>query len=198
MLRLLWANVKVRQDGSIRSDEASAALYKTQFVKADLIGSDSSSALQRLDQPRLGPCDNIASDLAMYLSIGTPQRFGGTDLCFIACIDGAIAGAIGVAGLLRTLVRSRTASASGEQQCTVHAAVSAVQVLNIKPSYWARDRFVMPVAKHAYTYIPVKDGPCWAIFLAGQTTFSRGRVIFGCVECVVAETRGPAVLIGFH
>ena len=75
----------------------------------------------------------------MYLSIGTSQLFGGTDLCFIARIDGAISGAAGVAGMLRRLVRSRTASASGEQQCTVHAATSAVQVLNIKPSYWARD-----------------------------------------------------------
>ena len=137
-----------------------SALYKTQFVKADLIGADSLSALQRLDQPWLGPCDNIAPDLAMYLSIDTQQRFGGTDLCFIARIGGAIGGAAGVAGVLRTLVRSRTTNASWEQQCTGRAATSAVQMLNIKPSYWARDRFVKPVAKHAYTYILVKDHPC--------------------------------------
>jgi len=98
-----------------------SALYKTQFVKADLIGADSPSALQRLDQPWLGPCDNIALDLAMYLSISTQELFGGTDLCFIARIDGAIAGAAGVC-VLRMLVRS---SASGEQQRTVHVATSA-------------------------------------------------------------------------
>jgi hypothetical protein len=198
-----WANVKVRRDGSIGSDMASAALYRTQTVEAESVRADASSALQRLDQPWLGPPESAAPDLALYLSIGTPQRFGGTDLCFIARVEGAIAGTAGVADVLRTLLLSRTVGASDQQQqqqqqqCPVHTAPSALQVLNVKPSWWARDRYAKPVAKRNYTYISVKDDPCWAIILAGQTAFLRGRVIFGCVECVTGETKAPAVLIGF-
>lgn len=137
-----------------------SALYKTQFVKADLIGADSPSALQRLDQPWLGPCDNIAPDLAMYLSISTQQLFGGTDLCFIARIDGAIAGTAGVAACYERWFEVGPQARLGSSSVLCMPPHRRVQVLNIKLSHWARGRFVKPVAKHAYTYIPVKDDPC--------------------------------------
>ena len=58
-------------------------------------------ALHRKYQATGDRCYYVAPDLAMYLSIDTQQRFGGTDLCFIARIGGAIAGAAGVAGASR-------------------------------------------------------------------------------------------------
>ena len=73
-----------------------------------------------------------------------------------------------------------------------------VQVLNVKASWWARDQYVKPVSKHVYTYVSVKDNPCWAIFLAGQTAFLRGKVVFGCVECISPETLSPGVIMGFR
>jgi len=72
------------------------------------------------------------------------------------------------------------------------------QVVNVKPSWWSQDRYVKPVARHDYTYVSVKGDSCWAIFLAGQTAFSRGRVVFGCLECIISDVKAPAVLIGFR
>src|SRR5204863_9280235 len=132
--------------GSIRSDVTSAVLYRTKIVEAATVNTDSNSAVQHLDHPWLGPVVRAAPDLPLHLSIGTPQHFGGTDLCFTARIEGAVVGTVGVIDVLRTLLLSRPVGVSGQQQCHAHAAPSALQVLNVKASWWARDRYVKPVS----------------------------------------------------
>lgn len=194
-----WANVKVRQDGSIRSDMVSSVLCKSEFIESPSATAEASSAVERLDQPWLGPPAPATPDISLYISIGTPQRFGGTDLCFTARIEGEIVGNVGIVDVLRTLLLSRTATEEQpQQQCPGHEAPSSLQVLNVKSSRWAQDRYLKPVSRRGYTYVAVKDDACWAIFLAGQTIWSRGRIVFKCAECIAARTKAPAVLIGFH
>lgn len=168
-----WANVKVREDGSIRA----AIAPGVEQHELDIEPTDSNlSTLQRLDKPQVGDPERSAPDLPLYLSLGTPLHHGEPDLCFTAWLHGSIAGTVGILDVLEALLISRVEPS----QCPGHDKAS--QVVNIKTSIWSADVYSKPVTKDYPIFLPVSEDHCWALFLAGQT-YERGRIVYRCVGC---------------
>ena len=193
-----WANVKVLEDGSIRA--ANVPLIDRHEL--DIESTDTNlSTLQRLDKPRLGDPERSTADLPLYLSLGTPLHHGEPELCFTAWLHGSIAGTVSIQDVLRALVLSRVEPT----QCPGHDKVA--QVLNIKTSIWSADVYSKPMTKDYPIFVPVSEDHCWALFLAGQMYFERGRVVYRCVGCAVENFQNnlklesgsdrAEVLIGF-
>ena len=167
-----WANVKVLEDGSIRA----AIVPLIDKHELEIEPTDTNlSTLQRLDKPRVGDPECSAPDLPLYLSLGTPLHHGEPELCFTAWLQGSIAGTVDIRDVLRALLTSR----AEPNQCPGHDKVA--QVVNIKTSIWSADVYSKPMTKDYPIFLPVSEDHCWALFLAGQMYFERGRVVYRCV-----------------
>ncbi|KAL8708587.1 MAG: hypothetical protein Q9220_006523 [cf. Caloplaca sp. 1 TL-2023] len=175
-----WANVRVREDGSIRSSQTP----DLQTYDKDPIGK--TMALQKPNEPGLGQAVRNTPDLPLHLSLGAPLYHGEPDLCFIGRIGGSVAGTVGILDVLRALLFSD----AEPQTCPGHSYPK--EVWNATTSAWAQHLFRKPISWLHPTFVPVEGDHCWAIFLAGQTaTQYNGRTVFRCVDCAV-ENFAPA------
>lgn len=186
-----WANVTVREDGSIRSAQTSASLQDLDMMR-DLVAKGShSSALQSLNNPWLGPPSPSTPDVPLYLSVERPLHYSAPDLCFVGRIGGSVVGAVGIDYVLSTLLRSLNENSN----CLGHTSTSTV--VNVKASSWAASKYSKPASEELITSIPVSGDPSWALFLAGETAYFNGRIVFKCVECAANQAGSHGVLIGY-
>ncbi|KAL8757670.1 MAG: hypothetical protein Q9199_002051 [Rusavskia elegans] len=169
-----WANVKVREDGSIRSSQTP----DLQTYDSDPISNP--QALQKPNEPGLGQVILCSPDTPLHLSLGTPLYLGEPDLCLIGRIGGSVAGTVGILDVLWALLRSDVEP----ETCPGHS--SPTGVWNVKASAWARQLYTKPISWLYPTFVPVVGDHCWAIFLVGQTAMQyNGRVVYRCVDCAV-------------
>ncbi|KAI4232180.1 MAG: hypothetical protein L6R40_007495 [Gallowayella cf. fulva] len=194
-----WANVKVGEDGSVRSS-STPDLQRYEIDIEQHSDSTNMSSLDRLDEPSLGPPNIMAPDCPLYLSLGTPLHHGNPAICFVAWLGGSVAGTVGIEDVMSALLLSR----ENRQTCPGHD--NPMHFINVKASVWARDPYSKPANKDVPLFVPVSGDHCWAIFIAGQTYGQGGRVVFRCPTCAVEEyssssggkdLHGPGCFIGF-
>lgn len=152
-----------------------------------------STALQALDMPWVGPAALGGPDVPLYLSLERPLHYSDPDLCFVGRIGGLVVGAVGVFDVLYTLLRSL--ELHKPDNCPGHD--TTCNVVNVKPSVWAANRHVKPACDDKITFISVEGDGTWALFLAGETTYFRGRIVFNCVDCVAKSGASARVYIGY-
>ncbi|KAL8949163.1 MAG: hypothetical protein Q9222_004712 [Ikaeria aurantiellina] len=175
-----WANVKVREDGSIRSSS-------TPDIQTYEFNSESDSlAMQKPNDPGLGQAIRLPPDIPLHLSLGTPLYLGEPNLCFVGRVGGSVTGTVGIIEVLWALLRSNVEP----ETCPGHS--SPTEVWSAKTSAWARQLYTKPISWVHPTFVPVDGDHCWAIFLAGQTAMQyNGRLVYRCVDCAV-ENFAPA------
>ena len=195
-----WANVKVREDGSVRSS-STPDVQRHEIDIGVSYNNPGVSALQSLDEPNVGPPQRSPPDGFLYLSPGSPLHNGEPDLCLVAWIDGSVAGTVGVLDVLKAVLLSRVEP----DLCPGHDG--AVQVVNTKTSHWMRDPFSKPLSRHYPMYISASGDHCWAMFVAGQTVDQGGRIVFRCAGCSIQNyqtqhvtasgSEPPGIFVGF-
>ena len=169
-----WANVKVREDGSIHSSRTTGIQpYEPDSVIEAL-------ALQKLNEPGLGQANLCSPDIPLHLSFGTPMIPREPELCIVGRIGGSIVGTVGIEDILESILRSNVEP----KTCPGHT--TRTEVWNVSTSAWARENYIKPMSWQYSTFVSVKGDHCWALFLAGQTGVGHnGRVIFQCVDCAI-------------
>ena len=195
-----WANVKVREDGSVRSS-STPDIQRHEIDVGIPYNNTNVSSLQSLGELSVGVPQLCPPDISLYLSPGAPLHNGEPDLCLMAWIDGSVAGTVGILDVLKAILLSRVEP----EQCPGHSGPA--QVVNTKVSHWARDPFSKPLSRHYPMYIPAGEDSCWAMFVAGQTVDQGGRIVFRCVHCALTNYRNqnviksgseaPGVFVGF-
>ncbi|KAL8995033.1 MAG: hypothetical protein Q9169_005159 [Polycauliona sp. 2 TL-2023] len=178
-LDVFWANVKVREDGSIRSSFTPSVVSYPVDNDEYSGNSTNRTSLERLNDPHLGPANVSAPDCPLYLSLGTPVHTGEPDLCFVAWINGSVAGTVGIYDVLKALHLSLVEP----EACPGHE--KPVEVVNIKTSVWAQDMYSRPTSKYHPLFVPASGDKCWAIFAAGQRLNEGCRVVFRCPACAI-------------
>ena len=182
-----WANVKTREDGSILSSMwPGYQRYEMDIEQPS--GNANSSDLERQGEPTsarptFGPAELSAPDRLLYLSIGTPMHTTGSTLCFIAWIDGSVAGTVGIHDIFYLLAVSNVEP----EVCKGHD--QPVRFINIKTSLWAQDYWEKPQSRQHPIFMPVCGDKCWAIFAAGQVVHMDGRIVSRCPTCAVENYR---------
>ena len=171
-----WANVKVREDGSIRT--GFHPTVDRHEIDLHHLGANSST-LQRLEEPSVGTAIPLAPDTPLYLSLSTPLHLGEPDLCFTARIGGSIVGTASISSVMHSLFLSRVEP----KDCPGHD--NPAQVFNIKTSIWAQDPYSKPTHKDHPVFLPVSGDHCWALFVAGQMNEQGGQIVSRCVNCAV-------------
>lgn len=175
-----WANVKVRENGSIHS-AYTPHIERYEIDTNHLPINTELSALDRLGEPSLGSPDLSPPDCPLYLSLGTPMHTDETQLCFVAWVRGSIAGTAGIFDALKVLVLSRVEP----DTCPGHD--NDVQVLNVKTSGWTQDLYSKPTSRHCPVFLPASGDHGWAIFAASQTVNEGGRIVFRCPNCAIEK-----------
>ena len=103
----------------------------------------------------------------------------GSTLCFIAWIDGSVAGTVGIQDIFYLLAVSNVEP----EVCKGHD--QPVRFINIKTSLWAQDYWEKPQSRQHPNFMPVCGDDCWAFFAAGQVVYMDGRIVFRCPTCAV-------------
>lgn len=186
-----WANVKVREDGSVYSAPTSSLLQDLNLIEKIENGNGNASSLQSLSQPWIGHAQREPPDVPLYLTIERPLHYSQPDLCFVGRIDGSVIGSTGVLDVLRGLVRNL----DEPSDCPGHT--SPPSVIYVKASMWAADRRSKPVGENSHTFVPVQGDDCWAIFLVGQSTYFNGRIALRCPECTIERAGSHSVVVGY-
>lgn len=178
-----WANVKTRGDGSIRStmgpgvqrydidigQPSGTANLSDLEIQGDLVPAPST----------FGPPELSAPDCPLYLSLGTPMHKIESSLCFVAWIDGAVAGTVGIRDVFYLLAVSNVEP----EVCPGHDR--SMRFINIKASMWAQNYWEKPQSRQHPIFMPGRGDKCWAIFAAGQSVYVDGRIVFKCPTCAV-------------
>ena len=185
-----WANVRVREDGSVRSASTAALLEDPDILQEIQVGQNA-SPLQSLSQPWAGQAHPGTPDVPLYLTIERPLHYSGPDLCFVGRINGSVVGSTGVLDVLRGLIRS----SDEPRDCPGHA--SPPSVINAKASIWAQDYRSKPTGPSSHTFVPVQGDDCWAIFLVGQSNQFNGRIALRCPECTIEQAGSHSVIVGY-
>ena len=184
-----WANVKVREDGSIWS--ATTVMFYDDWPLIEKIQKGNASTLQSLSQPWMGALQPGAPDVRIYVTIERPLHYSRPDLCFVGRIGGSVIGSTGVLDVLCGLLRNM----DEPEYCPGHA--SPLAVINVKASQWAKDDGVKPAGEAVRTYVPVQGDNCWAIFILGQSCYSNGRLALRCANCTVERAGSRCVVVGY-
>ena len=195
-----WANVKVPEHGYIRS-ASTPDVERFEIDVEQPCANTNLSSLQRLNEPNLGPPNQSTPDQPLKMSLGSSLHTGEPDLCFVAWIGGFAAGTVGIVDVQRAILLSRVEP----ETCPGHS--NPAQFVNVKASLWAQDPYSKPTHSHHPMFLPLQGDHCWTIFVAGQTVFQNGRIVFQCVDCAMekfvnAETIssgsvGPKLFVGF-
>jgi len=191
-----WANVAVREDGSVRDATTGTPLQDMDLMEEVVAttGPDRST-LDLVGRPWFGLPQFDTPDRPLYLSIERPLHYSDPDLCFVGRIDGSAVGSNSIEDTILSLVRSFSESV----ECRGH--VSLTNVVNLKSSHWVSNRNKKPVGEEQLTFIPVSGNPSWALFLAGEAAPFNGHIVSGCVECSVQSARRyntDGVLVGYQ
>ena len=178
-----WANVKTEQDGSIRTT-IGPGVQRYEIDISQPVRTTDSSDLEIQRDPMsahstLGPPKPSAPDCPLYLSLGTPVHTIDSSLCFVAWIDGEVAGTVGIRDVFYLLVVSNVEP----QVCPGHD--HPMQFINIKTSIWAKNYWEKPQSRQHPIFMPARGDKCWALFAAGQMVFQAGRIVFRCPICAV-------------
>lgn len=182
-----WANVKTQRDGSIRTTSGPGV----QRYDIDIDQPSGIADLSDLERQGdlvpapsiLGPPELSAPDCPLYLSLGSPMHTIESCLCFVAWINGAVAGTVGIRDSFYLLAVS-----NGEPEvCPGHDR--CMQFINIKTSIWAQNYWDKPQSRQHPIFMPVCGDKCWAIFAAGQLVHEDGRIVFKCPTCAVENYR---------
>ena len=194
-----WANVNVREDGSIKS-VATRSLLEDWLLIEEIQGENSSS-LQPLSRPWMGLLRPGPPNVPFYMTIETTLHYSQPDLCFVGRIGGSVIGSMGVLDVLRDLFRNMDELG----HCPCHTSPFAV--INVKASQWANSRRANNRrannrrannrrAKSAVrTYAPVEGYDWWAIFVSGQSCYSNGRLALRCADCTVERAGSGSVVV---
>lgn len=186
-----WANLQSRPDGTIRSASSPPWIAPEAGVQSWRSSNFNPTGLGGLNDPWLGPATSSTADYPMYLHISTPLHYPAPDLCFVGRVNGAILGAIGVMDILVTLMRSR------DQPTVCPGHEKAIQVINVNASSWASEDQEKRLGGSHHLHVAVSNDDLWTLFLAGQTVYCHGRIVFRCAECAAATVEKPGVLIGY-
>jgi hypothetical protein len=185
-----WANAIVRKTGAIVSGPNRMLYLDNSIVhrtEAD------TSSLQSLADPFISPPVRGPPDVPLYLNIERSTHADEPEMCFCGRIGGRSVGTVGIKEVMTTLVQSF----EEQEECLGHQ--DHISVVNVKASKWASKDLYKPVGqwdKH-HTFVPVQNDPCWALFLAGQSSYFDGRVVRGCVDCAAQKMLDASVLIGY-
>ncbi len=185
-----WANVAVRKTGAIFSGP-DRTLYVDNAMRHGTEAPEHS--LQSLAGPYIGSPSNGPPDIPLYLNIERSPNSEDLEMCFCGRIGGMSVGVVGIKEVMYTLALSL----AERGECRGHPNPSAV--VNITASTWAAKTIYKPVGvwEELHTFIPVQNDPCWAIFLAGQSSYFDGRVVYGCVSCAAQKMISGSVLVGY-
>lgn len=178
-----WANVKTKEDGSIRSG-IGPGVQRYDIDMSQPSGTADSSDLEIQREPMsahpiLGPPQLSAPDCPLYLSLGTPMHTNESSLCFIAWIDSSVAGTVGIRDIFYLLAVSNVEP----QVCPGHDR--HMQFINIKTSMWAQRYWDKLQSRQYPIFMPARGDKCWALFVAGQLVHLDGRIVFKCPTCAV-------------
>ena len=182
-----WANVKTLGNGSIPSSRG-PGVQRYDIDIDQPSGTADSSDLERQGEPMsarstFGPAELSTPDRFLYLSIGTPMHTIDPSLCFIAWIDGSVAGTVGINDIFYLLAVSNVEP----EVCEGHDR--PVRFINIKTSMWAQNYWDKPQSRQHPIFMPVCGDKCWAIFATGQIVHVDGRIVFRCPTCAVENYR---------
>ena len=185
-----WANVTVRRNGSITSG-TTAALRG--YTDVEDILEDSVSTVQAMTGPWKGKAHQAPPDVRLYLSIERPSHYNSPDLSLAGRVNGSLIGTTGIFGVFQGLLRST----DERQSCSGHEA--SRDVINVKASKWAENRFVKPVGigGDTPTYVSVQGDRAWALFLVGQSKNLGGRLAMRCPSCTLERMPNWGVVIGY-
>lgn len=148
-----WANVKTEEDGRILSARG-PGVQRYDIDIDQPSGTADSSDLERQGEPMsarstFGPAELSAPDCLLYLSIGTPMHTIESTLCFIAWIDGSVAGTVGINEIFYLLAVSNVEP----EVCKGHD--HPVRFINIKTSMWAQNNWDKPQSRRHSIFMPV-------------------------------------------
>lgn len=194
-LDLFVANIKTYEDGSIR-DANSAWLFRLEDAAGESGWNNSESVVvHQLASNWIGPPRISEPDVPLYLSFENPRHYSSMDLCLAARIGGVVVGTVSICDVLNVLISSSEGLQSADCQ---GCETSRMNVFNVRPSEWVNNARYKPIARGMPTLVAVKGDSAWALFLAGQAEVFNGRVVFGCVGCVLSKQESSDyLLIGY-
>ena len=175
-----WANVRTRQDGSIYSSLGPGV----QRYDVNISASSSSTDISSLERqghrtsrdPLLGLPEASAADRPLYLCLGTPMHTDSSDeLCYVAWINGSVAGTVGITQVLAKLLASNVEP----EVCPGHDVTP--HFINIRTSMWAQKYWEKPQSTQHPILVSARGDTGWAKFAAGQV--HDGRIVFRCPTC---------------
>ena len=179
-----WANVRTRDDGSITSSYGPGMQRYEVNISESPISTDI-SALERQENKNskdyhLGSSEASAPDRQLYLCLGTPMHIdNSSEVCYVAWINGSVAGTVGIADVFFVLVASNVEP----ELCPGHDADPLF--INIRTSTWVQNYWDKPQSKQHPILVSARGDTGWAIFAAGQIANQDGRIVFRCPTCAL-------------
>ncbi|KFY90116.1 hypothetical protein V498_06166 [Pseudogymnoascus sp. VKM F-4517 (FW-2822)] len=196
---VFYANIRVHDDGSIRSDRTGYGIPESTFLQDQMVLGAELSVIEMSQHPWVGRPQTTPPNRPLYLGLERPLYHSDPDICFVGRIDGTVIGAVSVLDVLKGVARS----ISQPQECS-HDETS-INVVNVQASNWVEQKNALPVGTvEIPALLAVKDDPSWALFAMGQSLHYQSCIVLRCISCAhqaAAYHKGNLdsfVLIGYR
>jgi hypothetical protein len=105
---VFYANVRVHNDGFIRSSTTAAVLASHDDGDTQPQHLDQQSIVEMIQNPWIAPVRRSAPDKPLYISIERPLHYSDPDVCLAGRVDGSLIGTVSVLDVLFSIARSTT------------------------------------------------------------------------------------------